>query len=130
MQRMATTELLSEESVPTLEQGLDKKQLLHALTSLKKGDFTTRLPLEWVGLDGKIADAFNGVVEKNERLAREFQRMSRVVGKEGKINQRVSLGEVDGSWSEMVDAANTLIADLVWPTSAFQHSGIRSLEFT
>src|SRR5687768_1930529 len=48
---------------------LDKKQLLVALSALKKGEFAVRLPVEWEGLDGKIADAFNEVVERNERLA-------------------------------------------------------------
>ena len=41
---------------------------------------------------GKVADTFNEVIELNERMANELERISRVVGKEGKINQRASLG--------------------------------------
>ena len=44
-------------------------------------------------------------------------RISRVVGKEGKINQRASLGSVSGSWEESIDSVNALIGDLVHPTS-------------
>jgi len=96
---------------------LDKIQLLKALTALKKGDFTTRLPLEWTDIDGKIADAFNEVVELNQRMCGEFDRISRVVGKEGKLGQRASIGDAGGSWANLVDSVNTLISDLVWPTN-------------
>ncbi len=92
-------------------------QLLTALTALKKGDFSVRLPLDWNGTAGKIADAFNDVVERNERMANELARMSRVVGKEGKIGERASIGEVSGSWAESISSVNALVSDLVHPTS-------------
>src|SRR4051794_28447093 len=47
---------------------LDKAQLLQALVALQKGDFTARLPVDLIGLDGKIADAFNDVMEMNSRM--------------------------------------------------------------
>ena len=96
---------------------LDKKHLLVALTALRKGDFTARLPVEWSGIDGRIADAFNDAIELNQRMARELERLSRVVGKEGKISQRASIGDVSGGWSEAVSSVNALIGDLVHPTA-------------
>ena len=96
---------------------LDRRLLLVALTALKKGDFSVRLPLEWEGLDGKIADAFNDVIELNQKMARELERLSRSVGKEGKIEQRASIGELSGSWADTVASVNALISDLVHPTS-------------
>ena len=93
------------------------KELLTALTALRKGDFSVRLPLDWVGTAGKIADAFNDVVERNDRMANELERISLVVGKEGKIGQRASIGDVSGSWADSVASVNTLISDLVHPTS-------------
>ena len=42
---------------------LDKKTLLTALLAFKKGDFSARLPIDLDGIDGKIADAFNEVIE-------------------------------------------------------------------
>ena len=101
----------------TAAQGIDTKALLTALTALKKGDFSVRLPLEWTGVAGKVADAFNDVLELNERMARELERLSRVVGKEGKISQRAALGDVSGSWAASVASVNELIDDLVHPTS-------------
>src|SRR5207247_1762034 len=50
-------------------------------------------------------------------MANELERISRVVGKEGKISQRASIGEVSGSWAESITSINTLISDLVHPTS-------------
>src|SRR5688572_33120033 len=73
---------------------LDQKQLLAALSAFKRGDFSVRLPDDWTGLAGKIADTFNDVIGMNQRLARELDRIGQVVGKEGRISQRASLGDV------------------------------------
>src|SRR5690606_36168778 len=69
------------------------------------------------GVAGRVADAFNEVVELNARMVRELARLSRVVGKEGRLSQRLSLGDVDGLWRDSVDSVNELIEDLVHPTS-------------
>jgi hypothetical protein len=54
--------------------------LLDALTALRNGKQGVRLPLGWTGLAGRVADAFNDVVELNERMAGELGRLSSVVG--------------------------------------------------
>ncbi len=96
---------------------IDTKALLSALTALKRGDFTVRLPLDWTGVGGKIADTFNEVMDLNERTYQELARMKRVVGKEGKLFQRASLGDAKGCWGETITSLNELIDDLVHPTS-------------
>ena len=95
----------------------DTGQLLAALMAFKRGDFSTRLPDDWTGVPGKIADTFNAVIETNQRMTRELERMVRVVGKEGRISQRASLGEVSNSWADAIQCINVLIGDLVQPTS-------------
>ena len=107
----------SSASSALAQEPLDRRQLLSALVALRKGDFSVRLPIHWEGLDGKIADAFNEVIERNERLAREVERLSRVVGKEGKLAQRGTIGEVSGAWADTIGSVNALISDLVHPTS-------------
>ena len=97
--------------------GIDAPVLLRAMHALKKGDFSVRLPVNLEGMDGKIADAFNNVIDLNERMSAELERLSRVVGKEGKISQRASLGDVSGSWEASIASVNALIGDLVHPTS-------------
>src|ERR1700676_2344904 len=100
--RRLTGEALMAVLQETAPQSLDTTALLNALSGLKKGDFTVRLPVEWTGTAGKVADTFNEVVELNQRMARELDRLSRVVGKEGKISQRASLGDVTGSRVDVV----------------------------
>ncbi|HEX4884215.1 MAG TPA: HAMP domain-containing protein, partial [Casimicrobiaceae bacterium] len=91
--------------------------ILSALDALKRGDANVRLPVEWTGVAGRVADVFNDVVERNERMANELTRLSRVVGKEGKLDKRGTLGDVSGFWRESIDCVNQLIDDLVHPTS-------------
>ncbi|HEU5099436.1 MAG TPA: HAMP domain-containing protein, partial [Roseiflexaceae bacterium] len=47
----------------------------------------------------------------------EFARISTVVGKEGRIAQRATLGAPGGSWGACVNSVNTLITDLAHPTT-------------
>ncbi len=91
--------------------------ILGALNALKRGDASVRLPAHWQGTLGRVADVFNDVVERNEHMAQELERLSRVVGKEGKLGKRGSLGDVTGIWRDSIDAVNLLIDDLVHPTS-------------
>jgi hypothetical protein len=62
-------------------QPIDTKQLLRTLLAFRKGDFSARMPYDQDGLAGKVNDALNEVLELNERLAKEFDRISRAVGK-------------------------------------------------
>src|SRR5438094_3723703 len=96
---------------------LDTKQLLAALTAFKLGDFSARLPDDWTGVAGKIADRFNDAIRTNQQLIQELARVERMVGKQGRLRQRASLREVSGSWSEAMRSVNDLIEDLVHPTS-------------
>ncbi|HEV3239073.1 MAG TPA: HAMP domain-containing protein [Casimicrobiaceae bacterium] len=91
--------------------------ILGALNALKRGDASVRLPADWHGTLGRVADVFNDVVERNEYMAQELERLSRIVGKEGKLGKRGTLGDVTGFWRDSIDAVNLLIDDLVHPTS-------------
>src|SRR5438132_3782433 len=95
---------------------VDAKRLLGALRAVKEGDFRVRLPLNRSGMAGEIAEAFNEVLELLETSTNEVERISRVVGKEGKINERAALAGARGGWTTRVDFVNSLIADLVQPT--------------
>jgi len=54
-------------------QTLERRALLRALRALQKGDFAVRLPLDMDGSDGKVAQAFNDVVEMNQSIADELR---------------------------------------------------------
>ena len=91
--------------------------LLKTLIAFKNGNFSVRMPVDETGMTGKIADALNDVLELNQRMAREFERISRAVGKEGKITQRASVGTASGAWADCVESVNSLIGDLVQPST-------------
>ena len=95
----------------------DAKQLLTALVAFKRGDFSARLPDDWTGIASKIADTFNEVIRTSQRMTQELERIRRVVGKEGRITQRASLGDVSDSWAHAIGSVNDLIGDLAHPTS-------------
>ncbi len=92
-------------------------ELLGALHAMRDGDFSVRLPRNWSGLEGKIADTFNKIVASNSRMAAELERVGQVVGKQGKTRQRVKFGHMSGAWGEMETSVNTLIDDLLRPTT-------------
>ena len=96
---------------------LNTKLLLKALVAFKQGDFSVRLPGEWTGEAGKIADTLNDIIELSDKTAKEVERVSRVVGKEGKIMHRASVPAASGSWLRLVDSTNLLIDDMARPTS-------------
>ncbi len=92
-------------------------ELLRALQAVRNGDFSVRLPGDWTGLNGKIADTFNDIVASNARMASELERVGTVVGRQGQTRQRVKFGRRSGAWGEMEASFNTLIDDLLWPTT-------------
>ncbi len=96
---------------------LDSKALLHVLTALKKGDFSARMPADLTGMAGKIADTLNEIIESNELLSHGITDVSRVVGREGRLTQRAVIPSMVGGWATIVKSVNTLIDDLVRPTT-------------
>ena len=111
--RNAIDPAASEEAVAEI----DLRELIRVLRAVRDGDFSARLPGDWAGLPGKIADTFNEIVAANARLAQELKRVGQTVGKEGKTRQRVKLSRSTGAWAEMEGSVNTLIEDLLWPTT-------------
>ena len=75
---------------PAATETLDIRALLSVLSAFRRGDFSARLPLDWTGNAGKVADHLNAVLETNQRMGEELERVGRVVGKEGKIGERIS----------------------------------------
>jgi len=91
--------------------------ILQSLQTMKNGDFSVRLPVTWTGLAGKIADNFNEIVTANEQMALELKRVGQAVGKEGKTRERIRVERRRGAWDEMEVSVNTLVEDLLRPTT-------------
>jgi HAMP domain-containing protein/signal transduction histidine kinase/DNA-binding response OmpR family regulator len=101
----------------TQREALDRRQLVGALRSLRRGDFSVRLPDDMPGADSEIAVLFNEVAGLSQQMTEEFQRLSMVVGKEGKINQRGRVKNATGGWELAIHSVNELIEDMVQPTA-------------
>ncbi len=69
------------------------------------------------GSRGKIADAFNEIIAANQTLALELRRVGHVVGREGKTRERTRFDQSRGAWGEIEVSVNTLIDDLLRPTT-------------
>ena len=78
--------------------------LLDALVSARDGDFSRRLSTRRGGVVGELNGAFNDLIDQNIRMSRELQRMGRVIGREGRMTERASLGPVSGTWEESIEA--------------------------
>ena len=91
--------------------------LLRAMLAFRTGDFSTRLPLTWDGVRGRIAEAFNEVVAMSERRTRQAADVARVVGKEGRLQQRFATSGFVGGWANELEALNLLLDDLARPTA-------------
>ncbi len=106
----------------SVDGSLDLRQLLRALTAAREGNFSVRLESNHAGIEGKIADVFNDIMLSNQSMADELERMSRVVGREGKLTKRANFGTRGGAWNEMENSVNNLVSDLVWPVAEITRS--------
>ena len=95
----------------------DLSLILASLQTMRDGDFSVRLPVAWTGLHGKVADTFNDIVAANERMANELKRVGQAIGKEGRTRERARFRHLQGSWGEMEGSVNTLVEDLLRPTT-------------
>src|SRR5215468_5669024 len=111
-------------------------QLLAALTAVRDGDFGVRLGGAHNGpadrtRDGsrdrapdhateetlsEIAAVFDEVVERNRELCAELVRVRQVVGRDGRLDERLRPVGGAGAWAAAVEAANGLVDDLARPT--------------
>ncbi|TMK87553.1 MAG: HAMP domain-containing protein, partial [Actinobacteria bacterium] len=92
------------------------QELLRALTAARDGDFSVRLPARRGSVMGEIAAVYNQMADTNARMAKELVRVSRVIGREGRMTERMTLSG-PGAWGTSRDSVNSLIDDLARPTT-------------
>ncbi|MFR0356833.1 HAMP domain-containing protein [Streptomyces sediminimaris] len=92
-------------------------RLLAALVAMRDGNFRKRLTVSGDGVMSEIAAVFNEVADRNLHLTGELSRVRRMVGREGKLTERLETGAYEGSWAAAIEASNALVDDLVRPVS-------------
>src|SRR3990170_2022583 len=76
---------------------VDDRELLKVLTEVRNGNFSVRMPIDQVGLSGKICDTLNEIISINEKMMHEFTRAGNTIGKQGRLTQRIELPTSKGS---------------------------------
>ncbi|MFF2524891.1 HAMP domain-containing protein [Streptomyces liangshanensis] len=92
-------------------------RLLSALVAMRDGNFRKRLTVSGDDEMAEIAAVFNEVADRNLHLTGELARVRRMVGREGKLTERLETGACEGSWATAIDASNALVDDLARPVS-------------
>ncbi|MEV6161732.1 HAMP domain-containing protein [Streptomyces sp. NPDC052052] len=92
-------------------------RLLAGLVAMRDGNFRRRLTVSGDDVLAEIAAVFNEVADRNLHLTGELARVRRVVGREGKLTERLETGACEGSWAAAIDASNELVDDLARPVS-------------
>ncbi|MET0394022.1 MAG: HAMP domain-containing protein [Chitinophagaceae bacterium] len=101
---------------------LDNRELLKVLSEVRNGNFAVRMPVDKLGISGKICDMLNDIISLNETFVQQLTLARNTIGKKGHLNHRVELpGTARGSWDTGVDSINSLISDLVHPTIEIAH---------
>ena len=91
--------------------------IVDALTAARDGDFTVACPRAGATSIGDVQTRVNELVEQNPRMTKELQRLARVVGRDGRMTERAALPGAYGGWADKVEAVNSLVDDLVRPTT-------------
>src|SRR5580692_11690745 len=93
------------------------EHLVEVLKAVKQGDFVVRFPYKKDGILSRVGELLNDIVGMNEHMTGELVRVGKVVGQEGKMHERASVGPAKGAWAGGMASVNQLIADLVAPTN-------------
>ncbi len=104
------------------QSSLDSKELLKVLSEVRNGNFNVRMPIDQIGLEGKICDTLNEIISLNEVLMLELTKAGNIIGRQGNLTHRIILPRfARGHWSDGIDSINELISNLVHPTIEIAH---------
>src|SRR3984885_9953490 len=99
-----------------VEDALDVKELLRVLSLVKNGKLNVRMPVTQAGINGRICEVLNDIIDMNERLVAEISSAEITIGKRGNLSKRIELPDARGVWAGGVNSLNNLISDLTSPT--------------
>ena len=100
---------------PTSSGEIQLNQLLSVLDAYNNGDFSVRMPNDLFGMAGKVADTVNDIIDRGVEITTEFERVADLIGKQGKLGERIELANRQGAWRKLVESSNGLATDLISP---------------
>jgi HAMP domain-containing protein/signal transduction histidine kinase/ActR/RegA family two-component response regulator len=91
-------------------------ELVGVVDRLNDGRFNARAIVR-PGPLGDLSAKLNALAARQEQQAKELARISRLIGREGRMAERLSGATGEGEWAASIEAINNLIDDLVRPTT-------------
>src|ERR1700721_895478 len=92
---------------------LDLKELLKVLSLVKNGKLDVRMPVTQAGINGRICEVLNDIIDMNERLVAEISTAEITIGKRGNLSKRIELPDAKGEWAGGVISQNNFISALI-----------------
>ncbi|MFL6144898.1 MAG: HAMP domain-containing protein [Labedaea sp.] len=92
--------------------------LLVALSQLRDGNFSYRISPDGNGVPADVASVFNEIAARNEKLVGDLTSVRELVGRDGRLDQRLPDERGKGGYAVAADAIDGLIDDLTRPTVA------------
>ena len=89
-------------------------ELADTIAQVRRGRFDVRLTRR-DGPAGRVVDELNALIALQERRNQDLLRISRVVGREGRLTERLDEEYYAGDWARGVRAVNELIDGLAGP---------------
>src|SRR4051812_47165534 len=86
----------------TLTDSLDLKELLKVLSLVKSGRLNVRMPVTQAGINGRICEVLNDIIDMNERFVAEISSAETTIGKRGNLSKRIELKDAKGEWASGV----------------------------
>ena len=91
--------------------------ILQSLKTMKEGDFSVRLPVSWTGLPERLPITSTKSSSPTSRWPSNSKESAWPWGKEGKTRERIRVEHRRGAWDDMEVSVNTLVEDLLRPTT-------------
>src|ERR1700761_5806957 len=87
-----------------LTDTLDLKELLKVLSLVKNGRLNVRMPVTQAGINGRICEVLNDIIDLNERFLAEISTAEVTIGKRGNLSKRVEVPDAKGEWANGVSS--------------------------
>ncbi|KAA5536320.1 response regulator [Taibaiella lutea] len=97
-------------------ESLDLKELLKVLSMVKNGKLSVRMPVTQAGINGKICEVLNDIIDMSERFVAQISSAEKTIGQKGNLSKRIELIDARGEWASGINSLNNLIEDLTSPT--------------
>jgi signal transduction histidine kinase/HAMP domain-containing protein len=119
---LSITEALADteagpDAARVLCDGTELADLLKVLRTVREGDLRARLAVVPGSPLAQAFALFNSIVERQQVLCTELERVSTTVSRDGRLAERMAPAAGRGAWGNAVTSVNTMLDGIAGPTS-------------